>query len=502
MPDRDFVLDGLLQHNFLPMQKEHREEMPPMFSSRGFSRETAKALARVPKRSKDWPGYDSVEYRLNRYDGAARLCLIPHPRPYAELALCIHENWPKLEYIVGNASSQIRPRQHRDGRILVMDYERAYERSRRTLRSSFGRRFQVRADISNFFPSIYSHALCWAAVGLTESKKRRAERDAWFNRLDACFRHVSRDETNGVAIGPATSNIAAEMILARIDEKLRAKKFWFTRFIDDYTAHCRSEEQAQEFIRTLSDELMAYRLALNIRKTEVSRLPVPIKPDWIVELGSLLQPGTSVVSSHEALLFLDGALELSRKVPDGSVLKYAVRTLTRRGLEDRAALDVLRYVINLSFHHPILIPLLGEIVDVAGPTRSPRYGRELERLAKESATYRRSDGLAWSLYLMHRFGLTPSKKIVDATLASRDCVALLVLFLSDDSTAQAEVVRFAKGLPRDDHYELDRYWLLSYELFARGQGRLPGALDPSFSVLKKRKVSFVRTDWQIGTFAK
>ena len=43
--DQDFVLAALLQHNYLPMQKSDREELPPVFSSIGFRPNVARVLA-------------------------------------------------------------------------------------------------------------------------------------------------------------------------------------------------------------------------------------------------------------------------------------------------------------------------------------------------------------------------------------------------------------------------------------------------------------------------
>jgi hypothetical protein len=476
------------------MQKQHREELPPVFSSSQFTPAVAQALAKQPRRKpRVGPGYDAVEYRLNRYNGGARICSILHPRAYAELALCVQEHWGHIDYIVANPSSLIRPRQHKDGRLIIMDYERAFERTRRSLRSAFARRFVVKADISNFFPSLYSHALAWAAVGVDTAKKARSEKDRWFNRLDASFRSVSKDETHGVAIGPATSNIAAEIILARVDAVLRGCKFSFVRFVDDYTAHCKSEDEAQEFIRTLSDELATYRLALNIRKTEVGRLPTPLKPAWITELGLRLPRGGNILG-HEATAYLDLALDLARETPDGSVLKYALRALIRQPLDPRAAIDVLRYAITVSFHHPILIPLLTEIIDIVGERRCPKYPRELRRLAIESARHRRSDGLAWALYCMNRFGVAPTEKVTEWVLDTEDCVALLVLFLSGKPAARHAVVAFAQSLDPADTYRLDRYWLLLYELFRLGRIRSPYADDRTFQTLKKHGVSFLAAE--------
>jgi len=255
--DKDFLLASLLQHNFLPMQKKAKEEMPPVFSSITFTPEVAKQLVSgKPRKVEGYQGFDAVDYKLTRFNGVSRICSIPHPTGYAHLALCIHEHWDKLDYIATNKNSLIRPCQHSDGRFIIMDYEKSFEKTKRNLRGAFGRRFMVHTDVANCFASIYTHAIPWATVGFDHAKKhaKPAHASEWFNQLDKKVRWLKRNETQGVAIGPASSNIVSEIILARVDDALR-DDFVYFRFIDDYTAYCETEEEAQEFIRRLADEL-------------------------------------------------------------------------------------------------------------------------------------------------------------------------------------------------------------------------------------------------------
>ena len=387
--DRDFVLNALLRHNFLPAQRETREELPPVFSSTTFTPNVARKLAAGKIRQKG--GYDAVDYRLTRFNGVYRSCSIPHPVPYANLSLCIREHWDKLDYITKSDNSLIRPREHEDGRILIMDYENSSMRTRRHLGLSYGKRFKVHTDISNCFPSIYSHAIPWATVGFDHAKSHRSLTE-WFNQLDKCVRGIKRDETQGVAIGPATSNVVSEAILARVDEALRPK-FTFFRFIDDYTAYCETEDHAQEFIRELSAELAKFKLLLNLKKTEVLPLPQPLSPDWLTELA-LRIPKTDEINGYDAVNFINFAVSMAKHSPDGSVLKYAFRSLAGKKLDLGAKSKVLEYALTISFHQPTLLPLLTSLLTDAPEKKPFQYGEQLTSLAVENAKHRRSDGMA------------------------------------------------------------------------------------------------------------
>lgn len=487
--DKDFVLTALLQHNFLPTQKKAREELPPVFTSNSFTADAASKLVNGARRTaKAFQGYDAVDYRLTRFNGVSRSCSIPHPMAYAYLSLCIHEHWDKINYIASNENSHIRPRQHTDGRIVIMDYESSSEKTLRSVGRSFGRRFIAHTDIANCFPSVYSHAIPWALVGIDHAKRHKSQSE-WFNQLDEKNRWLKRNETQGVAIGPATSNIVSEVILARVDETLR-NNFVFTRFIDDYTAFCSTEHDAQEFVRRLSEELAKYKLLLNINKTEIISLPRPFADEWVSEL-SLRLPTGRVISAYDAIAYLNFAVTLAKQSPDGSVLKYALKSLLRRDFEFMAEIDVLRYALNLSFHQPVLLPLLEKLFDANLMVPASSYGEELQRIALENALFRRSDGLAWSLYYLNKHGVPIDTETAKEVLASRDCIGLVLLYLSGDTMHQRRVIEFARSLNAADRYELDQYWMLLYMLFQDGKIGNPYTGEDAFEILKDNNVVFV-----------
>ena len=376
--------------------------MPPILSSRTFSKFAADALRQQQyRRPKDFRGYDAIEYKLTRFNGVPRVFSIPHPTAYAELAFCIYENWTRLDHIASNQNSLLRPRKHGDGRLFIMGYEQRGTNTRRILNSLLGKRFLGGTDISNFFPSIYSHAIPWALVGRSTAKKNRGP-NRWFNKLDKAVRWTKRNETQGISIGPATSNILAEVILERIDRTLR-RNFEYSRFNDDYTAYCKTEDEAVSFVSHLRKELAEYKLTLNINKTTYSPLPRALEDDWVSDLTIALPRGDRI-SSYDAISYLNYAVKLAKQSPDGSVLKYALRALLGRNLDSGAKIDVLRYALYLSFHQPVLLPLLRNSFPTSRVRRQDfPYSRELQMLAYEHSRFDRSDAVSWALYFSNKY---------------------------------------------------------------------------------------------------
>lgn len=223
-------------------------------------------------------------------------------------------------------------------------------------------------------------------------------------------------------------------------------------------------------------------------KTRIRQLPRPLDEDWLTALRLSL-PSEPQLNAHVALAYIDRAVELADRRPDGSVLKYALKAVSKR-LSAAAKLDVLRYAVALCFHQPVLLPLLRNILP---PKQWPRvFVDELKELVRENARYRRSDAMVWGQYYLHELGTTLDRTASKAVYESQDCMSLLLLFLYGTRSHRQSVVRFAGGLDPDDVYRLDEHWLLLYELYRRGKIQNPYPYnDGTFDTMKTAGVSFL-----------
>jgi len=486
---KGFLLRALLKWNYLPSQKKRKEELPPVFVSSDLTKDIAKQVSNVTlsTQRKKIGGFDCVQYFATRHNNVPRPLSIPHPKPYCELCLEIYKNWSSIKHICANTNSLVLPREHLDKRTIIMDYENAPEKRKRCNEQAFGKKYVVYTDIANFYPSLYNHVIPWALVGVAQAKRERYKSSRWFNKIDKSLQACCRCETAGVPIGPATSNIACEIVLEQIDRALR-KKFSYVRFIDDYTAYCDTETQADEFIRELSMRLIKYKLNLNINKTEINHLPQTIDEEWVNRVREIVPQGTGISPSQGSNI-LETALILQKDNPDGSVLKYAINSIVEK-LNDESSLELLKYAIKLCLHYPILIPTLKSPLETVYNNNSDNFETELRFLLDDSIKYRRSDATSWLLYYLKVFhGDIPtdiSKRIIEWG----DCMALALL--AEYPTHRGRVINFAKKLDKTDLYELDTYWLLLYQLYLKRRIRNPYSNDDTFKVLRKHGVSFVR----------
>jgi len=506
MDDERFVFEALTRFNYFPNQKQGVGEIPPIFNSRRFTPEVVLRIIQEPdacdERAKDpeskragrpSKGFDFVEYASTRYNNVPRLLGIPHPHAYGRLAKCISESWEHIRGICDNESSQIKPYFHVDKRLVVMNYDSFREKVLEKSRTSFGKRYLVNTDVASCFNSVYTHAIEWAGMGEEEAKRQLGIKDNsnkhWSTELDRWQRNTRRLETQGITIGPATSTVIVELILGIVDEKLREIGYEFVRYVDDYVCYCTDSSEAERFLQKLASELKKFKFSLNLSKTKVEPLPAAIQTDWVAKLHAALPQKMGEVHKYgtdDTIHFLEYAISLNNQTPDGSVLKYAMQQLIHF-LDDDWIRVIADYVINLSWHYPLLLPYLGIIFEKYELQHSD-YEKRLNQIIIENSKSGRSDGMCWPLYFIDKHGLTLDTLAEAAVINAQDCLSMCILMQITGWTNSLQ--RVLDNLSELDVYQKDRQWVFLYQAFIKGH--IPNPYKSSvFEIMKDMGVDFM-----------
>lgn len=479
MIDSKYVKEALLKFNYLPLQKDKNEELPDLFSSELFSASVCDELVTIELRK---GGYDHLNYFATRFNNVHRQLSVPHPLAYAHLVNHISENWSKFSHIEENGNSIIRPTEHSDGRIIIMTYERSKEKTKRYQDAVRGNKFIVHSDISNFYPSLYTHSIPWALLGVDEAKQNTDSGPE--NKLDTLQRMTKRNETMGIAIGPGTSNIVSELILFEVDKSLTDEGFEFYRFIDDYTAFCSTYEQSEKFIRVLAEQLSKFGLLLNIKKTEIKKLPQASAATWVSDLGSRFSQRIKV-SEHYCNRMLDYAVDLQEKNSDGSILKYTIKSLIKKA-SPAGKKALLEYTSNLSMHYPVLLPLLNHLLPTVRCKHNDKYYQSILTALQECTINKNSDGIVWCLYYIKKYysGELPEVTAQDI-VATKDCLSITMLTLYQEHEAKA--INFANEIMSKSIFEIDQYWILLYQLYFNKKINNPYNAPGKYHNLSKKR---------------
>jgi hypothetical protein len=275
-----------------------------------------------------------------------------------------------------------------------------------------------------------------------------------------------------------------QVILAAVDKELSGE-FTFTRYVDDYTALCVTYEEAQNFVLRLGRELAKYKMSINVAKTIIEALPISHQDGWISELMCGLSPifnsgEISFLSTAEVFQFLDRAVRINEKTPDGSVLKFAIAALINR-VKESSAQNLFSYVINLAWHYPILLPYLEKIEINREHHGVEALSKKLTELVRVNSIHRRSDGICWALYYLSQLQVEPTNIVLQDVIKTGDCVALAML--AQHPSAHAELVNYASDIVASGIYERDQNWLFLYGLYRKGLIENPYS-DTVFQIMK------------------
>lgn len=521
----DDIFKSLLQKNYFPAQRKAHGEIPPIFTTEGITPTIAGKIHALPTRK---GGFDYINFTSTRFDLVPRILQIPFPKGYVDLCACIRDNWDHIKHICHGKMSAIKPAKHEDGRVIIMDYGDREQKEWWHIEQSFSERFSIHSDITNFFPSVYTHSIGWAAVGHEEAKKSINDKSKWYNKLDQCQRLTTRNETKGVPIGPATSNIITEFILQAIDDRFLPEHYFgvlpptltdqslendfswigqnpglfYKRYIDDYQCYAKTREKAEEFVRKLRMRLSEFGLHLNTKKTHIYELPDTSENSWMGEIQSAL-PYSATPSFLDAKRFLDYIVVLAKKYPTKSVIKYGLKCILKtppQKAEEREAYSkILGYALNLAFHYPAIIPTLSVAFKPENIDLWRSYQRKLAVILEDSVKNHRSDAVSWILYLCLIYDHSISKDTAKRIIETTDCISITLLYLSsqhNDLVEEFATKLIANYSSVSPPFELDKQWLLTYQLFLDGKIGNPYPTDDAgyktFDVLKKNKVTFIR----------
>lgn len=295
------LYSGLLGHGLFA------DKLPAFLSSKEFCSPFNK---KEGCKFGDIDACDYIRYESPRNTNAVRQLGIPNPFAYSNLCQSLADNWDRLKKKFNENTQNdnhkisrihIRKMQGKDG-LFEMNYEKRGDKEDVVMDMMTTARYEVHADISNCFPSIYSHSLPWVLEekGKNKAKINRGD-GVWYNKIDKCVRNIKYMETNGLLIGPHASNLLSEIVLTAVDSKL-SKKYEYIRHIDDYTCYVGNYTDAEAFLTDLAKELRKYDLTLNIKKTRVVELPTAAGEDWINQLNSF--PSFHVRTYSESDSFL------------------------------------------------------------------------------------------------------------------------------------------------------------------------------------------------------
>lgn len=332
------------------------ETLPPCFDSQDAKRAFHGIVGDLDDKQFHSRTAQFIRYSGTKHNGSRRFFGTPNIVPYFHVSSFIHRNWGTFEGQFAKSDFSI-------GAPVVLseDDDRAVkvpslsELSFKASKKIGYAPIILKTDIAQFFPSIYTHSLSWAAHGRQAAKAdtRATSPQLPFNALDKFICGCQSGQTRGVIVGPDAFRLVAEFISSEIDCQLKDAVSEIgvgaVRHVDDYYFGLKTETDALVLLSRFREILANYELQVNDSKTEILSSLEPINDLWAQRIrGHLrrLMPGGSL---SDLELTLNEVLASAREVASDSPIKMFLRRL-----------DELK-IYRLSTHWEFIEPYLQRI---------------------------------------------------------------------------------------------------------------------------------------------
>lgn len=475
------------------------EKLPPIFSSFDFYQ----WCIEHPNLLSNSKRTEYIYYESIRNVNIPRQLGLPEPFSYACLCKVLSEYWDgelqsyfrlKTEnhnYKISRV--HIRKLKNSDA-IFEMNYKKESEDGDPIRRLSIGKKYVVKSDIKSCYPSIYSHALSWALVGKEEGKRNSRDDSLWFNKIDERVRNVKCVETNGILIGPHTSNILSEIILVSVDDNLYRAGYKFIRNIDDYYCVTETYEEAESFIKDLVSELKSYNLSVNQSKTMILNLPLASESEWVHVLGVPPIVGRfGVVEIQSVKAYLGQALQaMQNHNGDAAPIKYAIKVLKSLNVSTKAKDYIVDTILHWAIIYPYLVPLLHEFIFDCYEVPLDFIREFISILYKDSIIRRNYEGVAYALFFSIKYNIEIESFDRDNLLRG-DSICKLLSFLYCKKFSHHDALNILKEhAQRLLEFNFNENWIFVYEILNREELRGRGL----WSNLKNQGISFIKSEYR------
>jgi hypothetical protein len=197
-------------------------------------------------------------------------------------------------------------------------------------------KFVLKADISRFFYTAYTHSIPWAVLTKKKAKEWFLQNKLsghWSNDFDRAIQACQSRETFGIPVGPDTSRIIAEILLAGIEADKSFKQAvqgrTRCRLLDDFIIGFDDEDAARTALSALRSALWEFNLQLNEEKTGIFPSKTMFRPRWKLELETaIISKLNSKLQETDIYRFIDLTMSLCDSTGDGGPAIWAARRLS------------------------------------------------------------------------------------------------------------------------------------------------------------------------------
>lgn len=319
-----------------------------------------------------------------------------HPILYVKLVndICEKDNWNSIKKRLKELQSNPNiiccsiPGQSKnknsDKKANILRWWDEYEQ--KSISSALEYTLMANTDITNCYPSIYTHSISWALHTKSIAKSIKGNFPYVGNLIDIDIRQMRYGQTNGIPQGSVLMDFIAEIVLGYGDELLtqklnilNIKNYKILRYRDDYRIFSNNSYELDLILKSLSEVLIVLNLKLNPVKTYATSDIVlkSIKGDKINRFIS--QDIFEKLTLQKQLFLID---KFGNDYPNSGSLVVLLNDIFKNKIENmkrrpNSYEQVISIVIDIMYRnprtYPICVAILSHIFRYLNKTKVKEY---------------------------------------------------------------------------------------------------------------------------------
>lgn len=489
-------LGSFLTKGYLP------KELPPCFNSTSF--ENILTGGTLPAGFPQTGSWELGLHSLARTGGVRRSLALVNPVAFLKLGTEIVGSWNDLNTHIAKSKISISKPSVRNGQSrAAVPKVGLGDLVLHKINTRARGQYLLQADIAECYRSIYTHSIPWALHTKPTAKANKFDMTFLGNRLDKVMQQCQDGQTNGIPIGPDTSLVVAEVVLAIIDAKLTDAMGPLVgyRYYDDFHLVFQTATRAEETLGTLEVLLWDFGLHLHPGKTRVIPLPDSLE-DSIPSRISNFALHQDTLGPRWLIRFFDYLFDLKVEARAFPIVGYGLSRIEGKIRDDADWKIAQPLMAQAVAWEPSAMPqYIRMLVLQSQRNREPDatiLKRTLNNAIMTHAPQGHGSEVAWALWGAMLFDVRISRAAAQAVSRMTDSVvALLALDAEQRGTITQGLDKSGWATVMTTADLRSENWLLSYEAGIKGWLPSVGAAnhiagDPAFQRLENAKVSFYR----------
>lgn len=468
-------LENLLGKGYFP------RELPPPFTSKKFAQKYSsinQQWTSLPKSErKKYPNSQCLSFSIPKRGFLRRQMSVPNPLHQSKLSQSICDYWGQInEFYERSPLTMSKPIIDSDTNRAIKTKKTHKEFIAQSFLDSYSRLSLMRADISRYYQTIYTHIIPWVLHDKDNAKsnKTRYNSDFFGNILDRDVRNTQSGQTMGIPIGPDTSLIISEIIACKIDGLNGA------RYYDDYRLFFSDYASADLALKSLQSILSYYHLELNEQKTKIENFSTPLENTWSIFLSNFEFKQDVQAQENNLYHYFTLAFEDAQQNPKDFVLKYAIARFDPANDFERVKILPDNWgifeslLLKSALSEPSTLPTIVRIFnhyksDFDADVNQEKVKELAQEIIRIHSLKVNSFEISWSLWLLRSLDISIDASIAQDVISCGDPISILVLLdMRDCGLISSDLDTEPLNVDITSSSLLEEKWLLAYESVKKG----------------------------------